>query len=108
MAKGVDVKALQLAVGHRDMQTTMGYTHLVDRDDRWIHDVYSLWDEDPAQRVLDVETSESGRNGNIVGTSPKLGEGHDPLMESIVAFRAQNKKWGWRDLNPHSSTRIGF
>ena len=97
MAKGVDVKTLQLAVGHGDMRTTMRYTHLVEKDHSWINGLYNLGST-PAQleakseqKALDVETPESGRNGGSMGATPKTVERYDPLLESIIAFRKKIK-----------------
>ena len=110
MKRKVDIKHLQLSVGHSDMKTTLGYTHLVGADSSWVNDLYDFDDhpvvntgEKTAPKVIDVESENVTDNGNIVGTSLFDALSDDPFLQCIVAFRAKNKKSGWRDSNPRPS-----
>ena len=47
VAQGLDWKWIQSVVGHSDLKTTMGYTHLVDKADHNIEKVFSGPDSDP-------------------------------------------------------------
>lgn len=47
VSKGIDWKWIQSIVGHGDLKTTMGYTHLVDSEDINVEKVFSALVSDP-------------------------------------------------------------
>ncbi len=120
MKRKVDIKHLQLSVGHSDMKTTLAYTHLVGADSSWVNDLYDFGDhpvvnlgekavnaeEKNTPEIIDVEVEEMAADGHQLVTTPFVPVVNSLGLQSMTAFIEKTKESGWVTVEPRHISEI--